>query len=127
MIEICNKTKFTLDIALIKKITSFFLKKYKIKGKDVSIAIIARINFQYRKKDKSTDVLSFRGEDNFLGEILIDAAQIKRQAKKNKNTFKDEFIFILVHGLLHLAGFDDKTEAQSKIMHKLGMDFIKKL
>jgi len=114
---------------------------------------IRELNSLYRKKDKITDVLSFsnifpltkgepkgvlsfsnifpltKGEpkgvlDNFLGEILINPNQIKRQAKDNNNTFKQELIFILVHGLLHLVGYTDETEKKRLKMIKLGEEFI---
>lgn len=132
MIEINNKTRSRIDVEFVKKVSEKFLKKYKIKNKEVSIVFVGdsairKINKQYRGKDKATDVLSFEGEDEFLGEILIDYAQIKRQAKKFKNKTKDELVFILVHGLLHLLGYDDETEKGRLKMEKLGNNFIKSL
>jgi probable rRNA maturation factor len=132
MIEINNTTKFKINERLLKKITEKFLVSRRLVKKDVSLALIGdakmrQLNFKYRQKDKTTDVLSFSGEDAFLGEILINPAQIKRQAKENKNSFQAELIFILVHGLLHLAGYDDKTENSRVKMIKLGEKFIKKL
>lgn len=132
MIEINNKTKNKINLALIKKTTEKFLIAYGKKKFDVSIALISdaeirTLNKKYRKKDKPTDVLSFRGEGKFLGEILIDYAQIKRQAKLYKNSVQSELIFILVHGLLHLISYDDKTEKGRVEMEELGSKFIKKI
>ncbi|MCK4539694.1 rRNA maturation RNase YbeY [Candidatus Parcubacteria bacterium] len=129
MIEINNKTKAKIDIKLIKKITEDFFSYYKIKNKELSIAFIgdavmSRLNKQYRGKDKPTDILSFRGEGDELGEIIIDYAQIKRQAKKYSKSVKEELIFILVHGLLHLIGYEDETENGKRKMKKLGKEFI---
>ena len=87
---------------------------------------IRKLNKIYRHKDKTTDILSFDGEDDFLGEIIINYAQIKRQAKKFNNTVKKELMFILAHGLLHLIGYDDKDEKGRLKMEKLGNEFIKK-
>ena len=110
----------------------FFLKKNKIKKKNLSIAFIGdvlmkRINKEYRKKDKITDVLSFRDSGDSFGEVLINYAQIKRQAKKHKQAAKSELIFILIHGLLHLKGYNDNTEREAKHMEALGNKFILQL
>jgi probable rRNA maturation factor len=131
MIEINNTTNFKINQKLIKKIAEKFLQSRGLTKQDLSIAFIGdakmrRLNSQYRKKNKTTDVLSFSGEDDFLGEILINPAQIKRQAKENNNSFQAELIFILVHGLLHLAGYDDKTEKDRLRMIRLGKAFIKR-
>lgn len=132
MIEINNKTKSKINLALIKKTVENFLQIYGKKNFDISIAFVGDaamrvLNKKYRKKDQATDVLSFSGEGNFLGEIIIDYAQIKRQAKVYKNNIKDELVFILVHGLLHLLGFNDKTERGRVEMEKMGKEFINKI
>jgi probable rRNA maturation factor len=130
MIEINNKTRSNINIFLVKKVTEKFLDYYKL-NKRVSIAfvgdvIIRKLNKNYRQKDKVTDILSFDGEGDDLGEIVIDYAQIKRQSQKYSKSIQDELIFILVHGLLHLIGYDDQTEKTRKIIIKKGEDFIKK-
>lgn len=131
-IEINNQTRQKIDLKLIKTITAGFLKQYKSENRELSIAlvgdrVIRRLNREYRGLDKVTDVLSFSGEENYFGEIIIDYAQIKRQAKKFSPSPQAEFIFILVHGLLHLAGYDDKDEKGKKEMERLGREFIKKI
>ena len=129
MIEINNKTRSKIDLILVEKIAEEFLKFYKIKSKEVSIAfvgdtVIRRLNKKYRGYDRITDVLSFKGEEE-LGEIIIDYSQIKRQAKKFSGTVKEELVFILVHGLLHLIGYRDDTENGKRKMEGLGKKFIK--
>lgn len=137
-VEINNKTKSEINLKIVKKVAQKFLVKNKKSNYGLSIVfvgdkIIREINKKYRKIDKATDVLSFRDggndsfpEDNFLGEIIIDYQQIKRQAKDKRNTIQEELVFILVHGLLHLIGHDDKTEQQANKMEKLGNEFINK-
>ncbi len=130
MIEINNKTRSKININLIKNVTEKFLDYYKI-NKDISIAfvgdtVIKKLNKNYRDKDKVTDILSFDGEEKDLGEIIIDYAQIKRQSQKYSKSVQDELMFILVHGLLHLIGYDDQTEEDRKIIIQKGEDFIKK-
>lgn len=130
MVEVNNKTRSRIDISLVKKITEKFLAYNKLKNKDVSIAFvgdttIGRLNKIYRGQNKITDVLAFQdNEKAFLGEIVIDYAQIKRQAYKYSKTAKAELVFILVHGLLHLIGHDDKTDKAAREMERLGKEFI---
>ncbi len=132
MIEINNKTRSNINLRLVKLTTEKFLKFNKKNNYNISIAfvgdrVIQKLNKAYRDKDKITDILSFKGENNFLGEIIIDYLQIKRQAKKFSNSVKNELVYILVHGLFHLLGYDDKTEKGRKEMEQLANNFIKKI
>jgi probable rRNA maturation factor len=132
MVEVINKTKAKINLKLIKKIAEKFLQVYKKEKKEMSIAFVSdneikKINKQYRHKDKVTDVLSFDGEEGFLGEIIIDYPQIKRQAKEFGKKVDDELVFILIHGLLHLIGYDDETEKGRLEMIGLGEKFIKNI
>lgn len=131
MVEINNKTKQKIDLALVKKVTEIFLKKYKRAGCEVSIAFVGdavmrRLNKTYRGYDKTTDVLTFQGEDDFLGEIIIDYKQIEKQARAQKHPAKKELVFILVHGLFHLLGYTDETEEKRLEMIRMGEEFIEK-
>ena len=126
-IEINNTTKQRLNLQRLKKIAKFFLKKYKLTGAILSIAIIGdepmrHLNQVYRHQNKPTDVLSFTK----LNEIIINYDQIKRQAAELGNAPAAELDFILVHGLLHLAGYDDNTELKRLRMIKLGHEFLAK-
>ncbi len=132
MVEINNRTKSHINLSLVKKVVENFLRAYKKIGYEVSVvfvgdSVIRRLNKAYRSKDTVTDVLAFKGEGKFLGEIIIDYAQIKRQAPKFSGNTQKELIFILVHGLLHLIGFGDKTEKGKREMEKLGKQFINNL
>ncbi|OGF24163.1 rRNA maturation RNase YbeY [Candidatus Falkowbacteria bacterium RIFCSPLOWO2_12_FULL_45_13] len=145
MIEINNRTYHKINLNLVKRLVNKFARAYKVEQKEISIAFIGdaeikKLNRAYRQKDEPTDILSFAplnnaesdvtgqaGEDNFLGELVIDYSQIKRQAGQFDHSARQEMIFILVHGLLHLVGYDDKTERGRKQMIKLGEKFIKKL
>ena len=75
------------------------------------------LNKQFRGKNSTTDVLSFPFEpdefdtdENNLGEIIISAEQAERQAKENHLTFEREIKQLILHGILHLCGFDHETD-----------------
>ena len=130
MVEVNNKTRSKIDIGLVKRTAEKFLEYYKIKNKEVSIAfvgdkIIRKLNKKYRHIDKVTDVLSFADDEaGSLGELIIDYAQIKRQARKFSKNIRGELIFILVHGLLHLLGYEDRTDKGAREMETLNKKFI---
>jgi len=78
-----------------------------------------KLNCYYRKLDKVTDVLSFVwNEPNFLGEIYIAEGQVKRQAPLYGNSYYKELKRVLVHGLLHICGYDHHSKAERKIMRE---------
>lgn len=70
-------------------------------------AYVRDLNRRFRKLDKVTDVLSFIYDDeDVFGEIYIATLKAKKQAPRWKNSFYDELRRLVVHGALHLAGFD---------------------
>ena len=68
---------------------------------------IRRLNRLYRRKDYSTDILSFQGaEDSTVGELVLCMPILRRQAKRTGLGETGELGYMLVHGTLHLLGFD---------------------
>lgn len=108
---------------------------------ELSIAFVGqkrmqRLNKLYRGKNQSTDVLAFptgathqkqfygRGEN--IGEMIISLPDIKRNAKKFKVSFEAELMRIVVHGILHLAGYDhEKTEKEAERMFDKQEHYLK--
>ena len=73
---------------------------------------IQALNAEYRGQDKPTDVLSFAQDDpELLGDIVISLPTAARQAEAACWTLENEIALLGVHGLLHLLGHDDETEA----------------
>lgn len=130
-IEINNKTKAKINKSLVLSGAEGFVKYFNVK-KGVSIAFVGdkkirTLNKKYRGIDKTTDVLAFPDKSkDFLGEVIIDYQQIKRQAKYFSNTVNDELVFILIHGLLHLMGYEDETKNGKSEMDALGKKIILK-
>ncbi|MDD4358489.1 MAG: rRNA maturation RNase YbeY [Candidatus Pacebacteria bacterium] len=119
MIEVNNLTSRSIDEKRIKSIILETLKKEN-RGtyRDISIAILSqdeirKINRDYRKLDEPTDVLSFEGEGNFLGEIIICLSEVQ----KNGDNFEDELKRVLIHGTLHLLGYDHEKD-QGEMLKK---------
>jgi probable rRNA maturation factor len=95
---------------------------WKVSFRLVSSSKMIQLNTRYRKKKKVTDILSFPAPKIFrnhgiLGELVICQPVAKRQARDFKHSLKDELKVLIVHGLLHLLGFDhEKSKAQAKLM-----------
>jgi len=99
---------------LIKKI----LKKEGVRGR-INLELmddrrIRELNRRFRKIDRATDVLSFPlGEDGILGDIAISEAAARRSAKRYKVEYRDELKRLVVHGVLHILGYDHGEEMKS--------------
>lgn len=108
---------------LVQKTLREVSKELVEKGdKRVSIAFVSHsqmkhLNKTYRGKDAVTDVLSFSLDDEtHLGELILNYGQAKKQAVQMKHIVRHELVFLIVHGLLHLYGFDHETEKEQKVM-----------
>lgn len=111
----------------------------------VDDAAMRDLNRRYRRKDRTTDVLSFgqslprrakgtaavaslrREADGTLelGDVVISGAQAARQAKRRRWALATEVAFLAAHGALHLLGYEDDTSAGYREMLRLGRDALK--
>lgn len=138
MIEINNVTTTIIDEEFLRKITEKVLEGEKKNKLGLSIALVGqgrmrKINKKYRGKNRVTDVLSFSSSkilmEKFkignlqkiegLGEIVISIREVKKNAKRLKSNFEKELAQVLIHGILHLLGYDhEKSEKEAKEMDK---------
>lgn len=78
---------------------------------------IKKINDDYRHIDNETDVISFEAnEDGYFGDIFICIDKVFEQAENYGHSVEREYAFLLVHGLLHLLGYDHLNSEDEKIM-----------
>ncbi len=129
MVEINNASGAPVKKNAISRAVGYFLDKYGLSGKEVSIAFVKaedmkRINREHRGIDSRTDVLAFVGENDMLGEIIMDYGMIRRQAREDGKEPGDELYFVLFHGLLHLAGYDDENEEDRHEMIRIGQSLL---
>ena len=76
-------------------------------------------NKKFFNRDVFTDVIAFPLDDErYFGEIIISLERAVKVCGKYNNTWQDEFLTYLVHGILHLCGFEDTTAAKKKKMFK---------
>ena len=90
---------------------------------------VQALNRRDRKKDKPTNVLSYpSGEKTFLGDIVLARQTVWREAKEQKKMPADHVAHLVVHGTLHLLGYDHETsDAEAERMEALERRILKKL
>lgn len=131
MFEIINNTnKEILELDYLKDYIEFVVKKEKLETAIFNIIFVSnkeihKINKEYRKVDRITDVISFALEDNnaikyegfrLLGDIYIAIDVAYEQALEYNHSKTREVCFLATHGILHLLGYDHMQEDEEKIM-----------
>jgi probable rRNA maturation factor len=101
---------------------------------ELSIALvndkeIQFLNKKFRDKNKATNVLSFpsNGPAPILGEIILSYETLQKEAEELLIPFKHHLIHMLVHGFLHLQGFDHQTDEDAATMEKLEVQVLSDL
>lgn len=139
--ELTNLTNEKVDLQLLDKVVCKVSELLNVNNSFVSIVLtdnkhIHEINKTYRNIDRETDVISFAFMDNDeniksditdLGEIYISLEKAHSQAEDYNHSFEREICFLLVHGLLHLLGYDHMNEKDEKEMFGLQDEILSSL
>jgi probable rRNA maturation factor len=124
MIEVVNRQrKMPVDCERWQAFTEKAMKVAPVSGAGVTVAFVSdramrELNRRWRGKGGTTDVLSFpAGQDEFemveglgLGDVVISLEQAARQAGEHGLSFDTEVAQLILHGLLHLCGYDHETD-----------------
>lgn len=126
-----------ISLKKINKIIFFVLKKEKVVG-DISLHFIGdkrmkTLNSLHRHKKSTTDVLSFASRENKIkydskediGDIFIDVPHIKRQARVWKENFETEMVRMIIHGILHILGYDHVKKNDANEMFAKQENYLK--
>lgn len=117
-VEINNLTTVPVNENFLKTAAERVLTKEKGKKLELSVALVGQsrmkeLNKKYRRKNRVTDVLSFIYDNS--GEVVICLSEVKKNAKIFNSKFEKELTKALIHGILHLIGYDhEKGEKQAK-------------
>lgn len=122
-VDVINTTNTRLSLKNYKKIAQNVFSELRVSSYQLSLVLcgdrkIKTLNTKYRGKEKVTDVLSFP-YDNKSGEVVICIAQAKRQANMHQLPLQTELIDLLIHGILHLRGYDHMKDREAKKMFAL--------
>ena len=124
MIEVVNRQrKVPVDCVRWRAFTAKALKVVPAKGAGATVAFVSdramrELNRRWRGRRGTTDVLSFpSGQEEFeraeglsLGDVVVSAEQAARQAAEHGLDFEGEVAQLILHGLLHLCGYDHETD-----------------
>ena len=100
--------------------------------------MIRELNHKYREINKPTDVLSFAfeddedsfpllGENRILGDIIISVETARRNAQEASHSLEWEINILILHGLLHLLGYDHLEDKEYELMHKKELEILNKM
>ena len=140
-LEILCSNEFALGRELIAKLNLAFevlSDEEDLSDKTINIKIVnneemINLNKQFRKKESSTNVLSFTNQDisksitGNLGDIAINYDFIKRESKEQGKTFDDHIIHMLIHGIYHILGLDHENDKMASVMEEKEIALLNKL
>jgi rRNA maturation RNase YbeY len=126
-----EQTECSINCETLENQIKTILPLLKCQKKELSILLtddkkIRELNKQYRNKSISTDVLSFsqnEGEENglehnLLGDIVISISTAMRQSSEHNLSIDEEIVLLLIHGILHLLGFDHERSEEEAVYMK---------
>ena len=143
IINFKNFTTAKVDVGFLKGVFKKTLRELGLK-KEVEVALvlvgenrIKSLNKKYRGKNKVTDVLAFGYNDAIekprksvleLGDIVICLPRAKKQAKKQEHSLKKELVILIIHGVLHLLGYEHETSSvETEKMEKKEKEVLDKI
>lgn len=132
MIEVNNLTRNKISKAFLKKVAEVVLRGENQQTKELSVALVsqkkvAELNKKYRKKDKVANVLSFSVPELGLGEVMICPQEVKKEAEKYGMIFEQALAWMLVHGILHLLGYDHIKASDAKRMEQKERRYLSRI
>jgi conserved hypothetical protein TIGR00043 len=117
--------------ALLSKLASQIFKQEDCSAEKITLVLtddnfLLDLNRRFLHHDYKTDVISFNlGERGIIdGEIYVSVDRARVQAKRYKVTTKAEVLRLIIHGILHLTGWDDKTRSQKLRMRRRENEYI---
>jgi len=139
-----RQDKIRVGVAALERFAREVCRELKLSDDAVAVQLIsdasmARLNRRYRKKRGATDVLSFpaqsangdagarRAEASYIGDVAISPSMARRNARRDGRSLADELKILLLHGMIHLAGYDHESDQgqmqrlEMKLRRRLGL------
>lgn len=90
---------------------------------------LLEINKTYLQHDYYTDIITFdyNAENKIAGDLFISIDRVRENAEELKQSFEDELHRVIIHGVLHLLGYKDKTEKEEKLMRRKEQECLRDL
>lgn len=126
----CRLKSVSVRRGALRRVTGRLLRLLDEAGAEVCIGLVGdtkmrRLNRTYRHQDRTTDVLAFAYREaqpdasSLLGDVVISVPTARRQAKALRHSLDEEVLRLLIHGILHLVGYDhERSRQQARRMHR---------
>jgi probable rRNA maturation factor len=123
-----------IDAAFIKRMIRYVLKEERVTGAgEIALYVaddreICRLNKTYLGKNRPTDVIAFNlsGDGAGLhGDIIVSAETARAYSRKFRTKPAYELYLYVIHGILHVLGYDDRTERQRSKMHRRELELLR--
>ena len=130
--SIHNESDFTIKNDSINQLINIIFSSNNILSGKINIIIISDDNLRKMKKeyfnqDLYTDVIAFKIEENPIeAEIYISHDRVKDNSKKYNQSFHQEFKRVVIHGTLHLCGYNDSTKNEKLEMRSMEDNYLSK-
>lgn len=140
-VRLNNRQGIKVSLTQIRHLTEYVFSQEGMKEAPAEISIllvnnagIKKINKEYLGRTKATDVISFRMWEGpfyklhpeLMGDVVVSVEKARQQARRLGGNFKEELWLYIIHGLLHLVGYEDNTRDNAKRMHKRSLSILKK-
>jgi probable rRNA maturation factor len=137
-----RQRRVAIDVALLNRFAEKVRLELGFPAEAVAVQLVSdaamkRLNWRFRRKRGSTDVLSFptgprsgagrNGDANYVGDIAISPTMARRNARRDARSLPDELQILVLHGMIHLAGYDHETDRgqmqklETKLRRRLGL------
>jgi probable rRNA maturation factor len=134
-----------IDMAYLERVVTYAIlgSKYHNLFEEVELAItftdnneISQINKEFRGKNGPTNIISLQVEDFinynkkqyvFLGDIIVSIEKIEQETQEEEKTFFNHCSHLIVHGVLHLLGYNHKLDKEQKVMESIEVEVLKNL
>ena len=127
--------RFTFDQAHLERLARTILADVGETSAELGVLLVGDqrmrgLNRRYRAKDRTTDVLAFamregsaphasRHKPAMLGDVVIAVPEAARQAQQGRRSLDEELMVLLIHGILHLCGYDhERSEKEARRMYR---------
>ena len=125
-----------INTGVVRNIAKHVIKSQKIKDADLTFVftsdeLLSELKMEFFHKDHLTDVIAFRLNDYkeklVDGEVYISLPRAKENSLEFDQPYEKELSRLIIHGCLHVLGYDDQTSNEKKLMTSLEDEYLKKI
>ena len=139
-LDIAVDIELVEDLGFLERVAGTAMLHLQVDDRELSVLLtndagIHPLNRDWRGKDRPTDVLSFSqmdsvdvpGAPRLLGDVVISVETARRQAEERGHELARELTVLLVHGIVHLAGYDHEEDDEAEVMEAIEREILAQL